>query len=83
MAKQALESSLQAHKGGPDRIEAGRYHAQAVLIAMAENDQEKALWHHHSAEQVFIELGAARDLTLLESTKIKWNLGNINSSKQT
>jgi tetratricopeptide (TPR) repeat protein len=68
LAKHAIENTSQALKSGPDRIEDGRYHGQAMLIAMAENDREQALLHYKSAEHVFKELGAARDLTLLEAT---------------
>jgi tetratricopeptide (TPR) repeat protein len=67
MAKQALGNSALALKNGADRIEEGRYHAQAMSIAMAEGDDDRARLHHNSAEKVFTELGAARDLSLLEA----------------
>ena len=66
-ANQALESAWQALKDGPDRIEDGRLHAQAMLVALAANDQEQVQMHRNAAEQVFKQLGASRDLALLES----------------
>lgn len=72
-AKQALENSLQALKDSPDRIEDGRYHVQAMLVAIAEHEKEQAVLHRNNAEQVFNELGASRDLLLLETTSIPWD----------
>ncbi len=70
-ARQALESAWKALEDGPDRIEDGRLHVQAMLIALAGNDQEQALTHRTAAEQVFKQLGASRDLSLLEAVKIQ------------
>ena len=69
-AKQALESAWQALQDGPDRIEDGRLHAQAMLVALAANDQEQVQMHRNAAEQVFKQLGASRDLALLESISV-------------
>ncbi len=70
-AQQALENAWKALEDGPDRIEDGRLHAQALMIALATNDQEQARMHRSAAEQVFKQLGAARDLSMLESIEIQ------------
>jgi tetratricopeptide (TPR) repeat protein len=77
-ARQALERAWQALEEGPDRFEDGRLHAQAMLVALAENDQEQAQRHREAAEQVFIQLGASRDLELLNSTETPRKTGNLN-----
>jgi predicted ATPase/class 3 adenylate cyclase len=70
-ARQALDTAWKALEDGPDRIEDGRLHAQAALVALATNDQEQARLHRNAAEQVFKQLGAARDLSMLESLEIQ------------
>jgi predicted ATPase/class 3 adenylate cyclase len=70
-AQQALENAWKALEDGPDRIEDGRLHAQALMLALATNDQEQARMHRIAAEQVFKQLGAARDLSMLESIEIQ------------
>jgi predicted ATPase/class 3 adenylate cyclase len=70
-AQQALNKAWRALEDGPDRIEDGRLHAQAILIALATDDHEQARMHHAAAEQVFKQLGAARDLSLLEAIEIR------------
>jgi predicted ATPase/class 3 adenylate cyclase len=70
-ARQALDKAWKALEDGPDRIEDGRLHTQAILIALATNDKEQARIHHAAAEQVFQQLGAARDLSLLEAIEIQ------------
>ncbi len=69
-AGQALEIAWQALEEGPDRIEDGRLHTQAVLVALAAKDWEKAHKHHEAAGQLFKQLGASRDLALLDSIAI-------------
>jgi predicted ATPase/class 3 adenylate cyclase len=70
-SQQALDRAWKALEDGPDRIEDGRLHAQAILIALAINDQEQARIHRAAAEQIFKQLGAARDLSMLESIEIR------------
>ncbi len=70
-AGQALESAWQALEDGPDRIEDGRLHAQAMLVALAADDREQARIHRTAAEQVFKQLGASRDLALLEAIPVQ------------
>jgi predicted ATPase/class 3 adenylate cyclase len=70
-ARKALDKAWKALEDGPDRIEDGRLHAQAILIALASNNQEEARMHQAAAEQVFKQLGAARDLSLLEAIEIR------------
>jgi predicted ATPase/class 3 adenylate cyclase len=69
-ARQALDKAWMALGEVPDRIESGRLHAQAMSLALAVQDWEQARLQRAAAEQVFKQLGAARDLTLLESIEI-------------
>ncbi len=69
-ANQALETAWTALAEGPDRLEDGRLHAQAMLIALATNDLDRAHRHRQTAKQVFKQLGASRDLAQLESIEI-------------
>ena len=69
-ASKSLEKAWQALEDGPDRIEDGRLHAQAMLVALAARDMEQAQAHRMAAEQVFKQLGAARDLAQLEAVEI-------------
>ena len=68
-ASQALEKAWLAVTDGSDKLEDGRLHVQAMLVALATGDQEKAKTHRESAEHVFKDLGASRDLDLLESVE--------------
>jgi predicted ATPase/class 3 adenylate cyclase len=68
-ASQALETAWQALADGPDQLEDGRLHAQAMLVALACHDQEQAQEHRKAAEQAFKFLGASRELAQLESTE--------------
>ncbi len=70
-AQKALEHAWKAQEEGGDRIEEGRLHAQAMLAALAAKDTETAHDHFIKAEQVFKELGASRDLALLEGIRIQ------------
>ncbi len=65
-ARAALEEAWKALEYGPDRIETGRLHAQAMLLALAAQEFEQAHIHQAAARQVFTQLEAARDLSLLE-----------------
>ncbi len=67
-ARQSLEKAWQCVVEGPDRLEEGRLHVQAMLIALADEDAEKAAEHRLAAEKTFNQLGAGRDLALLKST---------------
>jgi tetratricopeptide (TPR) repeat protein len=70
-AKQALKVAWKALEDGPDKIEDGRLHAQAMLVALAAKELEEAREHRNAAGQVFTLLGAARDLSILESVEIQ------------
>jgi Tfp pilus assembly protein PilF len=78
-AGQALETAWKALEEGPDQLEEGRLHAQARLVAAAMNDFEHAQRHQVAAEQIFEELGAARDMSLLTSLSAKPDQG-VNSA---
>jgi predicted ATPase/class 3 adenylate cyclase/Tfp pilus assembly protein PilF len=69
-ATQALGNAWQALAEGPDKLEDGRLHAQAMQVAMVCKDPEQIQLHHQAAEQAFKELGAARDLALLGTMKV-------------
>jgi predicted ATPase len=69
-AGQALDRAWKALEEGPDRMEDGRLHAQAMLVALAANDLEQARNHQAAARQLFTQLGASRDLSQLESIEI-------------
>lgn len=64
-ARAALDKAWQALEDGSEKIEDGRLHAQEVLLSLALNDPKTARDHRAAAENVFKELGAARDLVLL------------------
>ncbi|MBE0696229.1 MAG: tetratricopeptide repeat protein, partial [Anaerolineaceae bacterium] len=66
-AKQALETAWEALAEAPDRLEEGRYHFQAMLFALASQDEEGIQMNRQSAEQIFKNLGAAYDLAQLET----------------
>jgi predicted ATPase/class 3 adenylate cyclase/Tfp pilus assembly protein PilF len=66
-ASQALETAWQALTEGPDHLEDGRLHAQAMLIALTNQDANMAQMHRAAAEKVFKYLGASRDLAMLEA----------------
>jgi predicted ATPase/class 3 adenylate cyclase len=70
-ARRALEKAWKALEDGPDRIEEGRLHAQAMLIELVANDEQQAQSHRKAAEQIFKLLGASRDLSLLEAPEAK------------
>jgi tetratricopeptide (TPR) repeat protein len=65
-ARQALENAWKAFANGPDKIEEGRLHAQAMLVALAAGDRQEAQIRRAEAEQIFTQLGASRDLSLLQ-----------------
>lgn len=67
-AEKALDMAWQALADGPDKLEDGRLHAQAMLIASAAGNADQARFHREAAEDAFKHLGASRDLALLEST---------------
>jgi predicted ATPase/class 3 adenylate cyclase len=69
-AGKALDMAWQALADGPDKLEDGRLHAQAMLIASAAGDNTRAQYHREAAEGAFKQLGASRDLALLESTDL-------------
>ena len=69
-ARQSLANAWKALENGPDRLEDGRLHVQAMAMAMALNDREQASMHHTAAEQVFKELGASRALSMMASIAI-------------
>jgi predicted ATPase/class 3 adenylate cyclase len=69
-ACQALQKAWQAVKGGSDDIENGRLHVQSMLVAKATGDHDQAQTHCESAERIFKQLGASRDLVLLESIEL-------------
>jgi tetratricopeptide (TPR) repeat protein len=67
-AKRALESldmAWQALKEVDDELESGRVHAQACAIYKAVGDQVRSEEHHQAAKDIFVRLGAARDLAVL------------------
>jgi tetratricopeptide (TPR) repeat protein len=70
-SRQALDKAWKALEAGPDRIEDGRLHAQAMLVALAADDVELARVHRSAAELVFKQLGASRDLSILEAIDIQ------------
>jgi tetratricopeptide (TPR) repeat protein len=67
-ANHALEKAWQAAADGTDSLEEGRLHAQAMLIAQANDNYDQAKKHREAAELVFKQLGASRDLIQLGST---------------
>ncbi len=69
-ASQALETAWQALVDCPDPLEDGRIHAQAILVALADKDIAQAQTHRETAERAFKNLGAQRELALLEAVKI-------------
>ncbi len=69
-ARESLEKAWKALEDGPDRIEDGRLHAQAMLVALASNSPDEARKHREAAEQVFKQLGASRDLAQLQTIAI-------------
>jgi predicted ATPase/class 3 adenylate cyclase/Tfp pilus assembly protein PilF len=69
-SRQALENAWKALAESPDKLEEGRLHIQAMLIALDMNDVENARFHHSSAEQLFKGLGALRDLSLMKTIEI-------------
>ncbi|MGD9092552.1 MAG: tetratricopeptide repeat protein, partial [Anaerolineales bacterium] len=69
-ASKALENGRQALADGLNKLEAGRLHAQAMQIAIAENDLEAARDHHSAAQDIFIQFSAARDLAQLQSVEV-------------
>ncbi len=52
-ARQALETAWKALAEGPDPLEEGRLHTQAMSIALASQDQALAEVHREAAEQLF------------------------------
>jgi tetratricopeptide (TPR) repeat protein len=66
-AHQALDQAWQALEQADDELETGRTHAQAVRIFQALDDQTQAETHRRIALSIFHRLGAARDLSLLQS----------------
>jgi tetratricopeptide (TPR) repeat protein len=70
LARHKLENAWQALAGSPDMLEDGRLHVLAILIAQAANSREEAERHRLAAEQIFNQLGAARDLEMLTSIAI-------------
>jgi predicted ATPase/class 3 adenylate cyclase len=66
-ARAALEKAWKALDDGPDNIENGRLHAQAMQVALAGQDLKQARIHRDAAERMFKQLGASRELSLLES----------------
>ncbi len=69
-AGQALEKAWVALRDGPDRMEDGRLHAQAMLVAIARKEYDEAYRHRAAAKDVFSQLGASRDLSQLDSIEI-------------
>ncbi len=69
-SSRALENAWIALKESPDKLEEGRLHIQAMLIALDTSNQEQARIHYSAAEQVFKQLGALRDLSSLKSIEI-------------
>jgi tetratricopeptide (TPR) repeat protein len=69
-AKQALDLAWKALAEGPDRLEEGRLHAQAMNIELVNENIEQVRIHRQTADEVFKQLGATRDLTLLEAIEI-------------
>jgi predicted ATPase/class 3 adenylate cyclase len=69
-ACQALEKAWDALSDGPDQLENGRLHAQAMLISQAMKDLEQAQHHQEAARQIFKGLGASRDLAQLEAVEV-------------
>jgi tetratricopeptide (TPR) repeat protein len=69
-ASQALESAREAVPEGSNTLEDGRIHVQAMVIALAKSDHEKIRFHRDAAERIFENLGASRDLDLVESLEI-------------
>ncbi|HEY9089854.1 MAG TPA: tetratricopeptide repeat protein [Anaerolineaceae bacterium] len=65
-ASEALEIAWQALVDGPDALEDGRLHAQAMHVALACHNTEQAEHHRQEAETIFTRLGAARDLAQLQ-----------------
>ena len=68
-ARQALETAWQALTDSPDQLEDGRLHAQAMQLALSNQETELAQMHRKAAEQVFKHLGASRDLQLLGTSE--------------
>lgn len=66
-AQQALDQAWKALSGGSDELEFGRVHAQATLVCMELRDTEQAYQHYTQAKVIFERLGAARDLSLLNT----------------
>ncbi len=69
-ARRALKKAWKALEESPDRLEEGRLHIQAMLIALDTNNQEQARKHHLIAGEIFNSLGALRDLSLLKAVEI-------------
>ena len=65
-ASEALEIAWQALVDGPDALEDGRLHAQAMHVALACHNTEQAEHHRQEAETIFTRLGAARYLAQLQ-----------------
>ncbi len=66
-ASEALETAWNALADGPDQLEEGRLHAQAMLVALASHDKEQAQMHKKAAGQILTRLGASRDLAQVAS----------------
>lgn len=71
-AGEALSRGWEALAAGPDPLEEGRLHAQAVQVALAQQDDERAREHRQAAEQLFKHLGASRDLALLSGSEVQY-----------
>lgn len=69
-AKESVQEAWKALLDASDKIEDGRLHALAMRIALAEKDKAGAKLHRESAMQVFKQLGAARDLAMLEAVLV-------------
>lgn len=68
-AELSLERAQQALATSFDRLEDGRIHMQAKWIALAQGEMQQAQSHHEAAGEIFSQLGAARDMALLEAVR--------------
>lgn len=76
-AEKMLEIALDALAESPNKLENGRIHAQAKLVALAQDQKELAEVHHKAASKIFIQLGAARDLKILEKHDLSDTLAEM------
>ncbi len=72
-ASLALDSARNALTDNPDQLEDGRLHTQAMQIALAQNDLEQAQVHRKAAQEIFKNLGDARELMQLDLIETQSN----------